>query len=439
MLYKILISLLLLPIYLSANLSPKNVMTSSCLQSYQQAYQSHKTHKAFSYAREAETGTDRCGWGYGNATIEEAKKAAMKQCTEHQLNAECKIVDIDGKFIAKEGDFSYVTPPDNTPLTTTQKEALLKEAKALILGNCLPFFEGYLQDSGYKAFAYSLDSDGKYACGKTYKNNTRIASQKGSIQGCQNNKRKRGAQTPKSPCKIYAQGNKILLKASDFHIALRDTKEDYIEAIFRGNLQKIKNYVVEGMDVNAASKDGMTPLFVAAGKNDEAFFHALISKGASIKHQAKDSSSLLIAATLGQNPNIVRYLLDKGLDINAKGRDGNTALHTALMTLNTYLASVLMQEGADADIKNDKGLSGYDIAKKWKIDLDTYKKLDPFEKDDDGETPLFLAATDNDIEKVKTLLTLGADKSIKNKKGQTVYESVKDDKFVKKEVKALLK
>jgi len=47
---------------LQADMLPKNVLASNCLQDYKNNYLSKKTHKAFVYAREKDTGKDRCNW-----------------------------------------------------------------------------------------------------------------------------------------------------------------------------------------------------------------------------------------------------------------------------------------------------------------------------------------------------------------------------------------
>lgn len=464
-------------------MQPEQVLAKNCLNSYKNSYLEQKEHKAFVYARESDTGKDRCGWGYGYATVEEARNGAMKQCADFQLNAECKIIDVDGVYLVKSGDFSPITPPDNTLLTEAEEEQLLEEARSLIRGNCLPFFKDYLKDKGHKVFAYSLDADGKYACGKTYQHTTLIAAQNGAIKGCQDNKNQRGNMKPKSPCKHYAQGNKILLTQKDFGMvlvpksnrylsseeyseylskakeiisdgpcvfqmkyylrskehaayylaqdengvqacgrsedaftptvakanasqkceamvkkkklkatcklvaanfdfiakaedfALKESLKDYTNAINQGNLAKIKHYINAGYDVNLSTEqDGMSPLFAAAAKKSEALFFELVNKQADLNHKAKDGSSLLHAAALGGNTKILKYLLAHGLDIDAKGREGNTALHAALGLLNTDVVKVLMQEGADANIQNDKGISAYAVAQKWKIDLDSYKR-----------------------------------------------------------------
>jgi len=601
--------LLLLPLLLQATVNPENVLAGSCLKDYQNAYQKLKTHKAFVYAREEKTGKDRCSWNYGSDTPENAKKSALKNCRKYQLNAECKVVDIDGNYLVKKGDFSYIEPVPKLTLSDDEKKRLMKEAETLILGNCLPFFKKHLLKKAHKAFAYSLDADGKYACGESSGGSVFISSKRIAISACQRNKQERGKNKPKSECKIYAENNKIVLSPSDFNVKiikksqktlsskeykklldkakeiinegpclyqmkyyLRDSehkayylandlkkhkqacgrdenafspkiakqnalkkceahvkklklnaicklyavnldfvgksedfgikkgKEDYREAIYKGNVVKIKKYIAEGMDVNAiSSKDGITPIFVAAAKGDKEFFDDLIKRGANIKHRAEDGSSVLIASIFGGNVNIIRFLLKKGLDVNLKGFEGNTALHIALTKFNPYIAGILIRKGADANIKNDKGISAYDLAKTWRVDLDEMRTLDAKKPDHDGTYPLFYAAKNADVEgikelvaqkadlnkvdesgysalqfahidvmemlvelgtdidhqdkygdtalmsnvteeeEVKLLLKLGANKNLKNSYGETAYDKAQGVNFLSPEVKALLK
>ncbi len=612
MLKKLLVFIFLFPLLSGAAPAPESILNSTCLNYYQTKYKTLKQHKAFVYAREKDTGKDRCQWHYGADTVENAKKAALKACAKQQLNAECLIVDADDKYLVKKGDFSLIVPVDKTPLSDTQKEALINQAKAIVRGNCLVFYKGYLKDAEHRVFAYSLDPDGKYACGKSFGNNLK-SLKLSALKACNTNKKNRGLNAPKSECKVYAVNKEILLGASDFGVTItpksdnylsseeysdylnqakeiinegpclfqfkyylrgsqhqafylaNDKKgkqacgraedaftpeiaskealkncqasvkkkklkadcklyaknfkiigkpqdfgivmgeEDYRNAIFKGNLVKIKKYVEKGFDVNLTAKDGMSPLFITAIKGDDEFFFKLLDKGANLKHKSKDGSSLLIAATLGENVSIIRYLLAEGFDVNAQGVKGNTALHTAFKVFNSYLIALFMQEGADATIKNDEGKSGYDLAKKLKVNLDELKKLDskhirngctplfyaakegdivgirklfaqgadmnvvcddgmsPLSlaknneklikeliklgadvnaQDEEGETPLMYASSfdmKDALSKSKLLLSLGADKSLKDKTGKTAYQRIKDNKSASDELKALLK
>jgi len=605
--------LILLSSSVFAELKPENVLARSCLDYYNNKYLNKKQHQAFVYAREAKTDKDRCNWANGYKTAQEAIDSAMKGCRSRVLNAECKLVSSDGVFKAKEGDFTFLEPLDDSTLSDNQKKKLKEEAKNIVLGNCLPFFDKFLEAKGHKSFGYSIDANGDYACGYSYKNQTKNASERQAIKSCNDNKLKRGKNAPKSACKVYANNKKILLKANDFGIklspksdkylssneykthleqakvmiddgaclmqykyylrgsqhqayffakskkgkqacgrvenaftldiakqkakkrceemlkknkikadckpfaenfklvaklgdfGLKEGVEDFKQAISKTNIAKVKEYIDKGYDIHTQTdKDNVTAIFVAAIKGDESLFFKLIDKGANIKHKGKQGGTLLLAAAGGGSPKIVRYLLNKGLDVNATGSRNMTPLGVSLGMLNPYIAAILMRAGADANIKDEDGLSPYDFAKKWKLDLDAMKNINYKEKDnedfyplfdavkyadeemieklikgganvnkvtkydmspisisdkenitrllvklgadinaqdDEGKTPLMEAAEFgiNIIPKVKLLLSLGADKSIKNNKGQTAYDLRMEQKNVSEELKALLK
>jgi hypothetical protein len=441
---------------------------------------SKKNHKAFVYAREKDTDIDRCNWAYGHTNSKDAIESAMKGCQSYVLNAECIVVDIDGDFSVKEGQFTPIEPVDDRPLSKQEKKSLEEEAKKVIRGNCLPFFtKNYLDAKGHKSFAYSVDKNGYYACGYAYKSPTKNSSDKIAIDSCEKNKAKRGKKRPKTPCKVYAVAHTILLKPKDFgvtsiqkkkiflsskeynkrlnqakrfiddgacllqmkyylrgeqeqafYFAKSDGKQacgrydsalaldaakseaknrceamakrrgikkeckliaenfeivtkesdfkekkilNYEEALHKGNIEQLKDFISKGHDPNTQTKkDGITALFVAAGKGDREFFLWLIKKGANINHIAKDKSTLLHAAVLGKNIEITKYLLDKGLDINAKGFDGMTPLHVSMSMLDMDMVKLLLQRGADPKIKDDKGRVVADMFKGLKLNLDEF-------------------------------------------------------------------
>jgi len=109
-----------------ADMKPETVLTQNCLNNYKNTYLSHKNHKAFVYARENETGKDRCNWAYGYDNMEEAIDSAMKGCQSYVLNAECIVVDTEGTFEVKEGLFTTLTPVDDVALSTEQIDTLMK-------------------------------------------------------------------------------------------------------------------------------------------------------------------------------------------------------------------------------------------------------------------------------------------------------------------------
>jgi len=132
--------LTLLTLYTYADMRVQEVLGVDCLKSYKDIYLPAKNHKAFIYAREKDTDKDRCVWWFGVSSLDEAIKGSMKKCQTYMLNAECMLVDTEGVFKVKDGTFTPINPPDDTPLSKDEKEILVKKAKNFILGNCYPFF-----------------------------------------------------------------------------------------------------------------------------------------------------------------------------------------------------------------------------------------------------------------------------------------------------------
>jgi len=237
--------LLIYTLFLHANMLPQNVLGKNCLK-YYHSYEGQSEHNAFVYAREKETGKDRCNWAYGYATVEEAIDSAMKNCQSFTLNAECKLLYTDGVFNVEDGAFTSLTPVDATPLSKEEISSRMEEAKAVILGNCLPFFEKFLHVDEHKSFAYSVDANRHYACGYSYRNQTEKTSKKQAIKSCNDNKVKRGNKAPISECKVYATNKKILLIAKDYDLkplpkAIKLTPEAYDKKLKQANMF-IKNW-----------------------------------------------------------------------------------------------------------------------------------------------------------------------------------------------------
>lgn len=411
----ILVGLFLSP-FVQAEQAAEDTIYKDCLSYYQGTYSALTDQKAYAYARDDANGVDSCAWSHGQTSTEKANSEALKTCSQKDLDAKCQIIDSNGKWTAKKGDFSVLKKPDS-PLDQSKIDAQMKVAKETIKGNCLPFFKQHLEADGHKAFGYALSDNGDYACGRTYSNQAPEVAEKGAVEGCEQNKAKRGTKVPKSKCLVFAKGNKIVLTVNDF--GSEKSVSDFKHAIFKGDSSRIKWYVNAGFDPDTRSKDGTTPLFIAAAKADEEFFYQLIDKGANIKVLADDQSNLLIAAVMGESINLVRYLIGKGQDVNKPAREGNTSLHVAFSKLNTYIVGVLIQEGADPTIANIDGDTGQSIAKRWKLDLDGLKVLDVKKRDRDGWTALMLAAVKNDRAGLKKLIAKSADVNTTDRHGST--------------------
>ena len=130
----------------------------------------------------------------------------------------------------------------------------------------------------------------------------------------------------------------------------------------------IKFLVSEGADIQAKTKDGFTPLHIAANTKDIALVQFLVSQGADVN--AKDDhgkTPLFWAAVLG-NWETAQFLISEGADINTKTEDGYTLLHwmvsggRKLQMATLEEIQYIVSQGANVNAKNNHGKTPLDIA-----------------------------------------------------------------------------
>lgn len=131
----------------------------------------------------------------------------------------------------------------------------------------------------------------------------------------------------------------------------------------KNRIEVSSDLIEAGADVNAATKDGVTPLFGAVGKKAFECAQLLLEQGASCESKVSDVTILHLAAS--ENSKLVSLLLEKGKCfsfINSLDKDGDTPLHLAVMKGKSKSVSVLLSAGADPSIRNLLGKTPLDIA-----------------------------------------------------------------------------
>ena len=166
---------------------------------------------------------------------------------------------------------------------------------------------------------------------------------------------------------------------------------DIWTAAYDGDIQAVKQHLVDGTDVNAKDDDGWTPLQDAATFGHKEIVELLITKGADVNAKTEEGETPLHTAVSNDHKEIIELLIKEGADVNAVAMDDVFSDQTPLDAANKY------NQGAVAVLLRKYG-------GKTCVELEA----------------LIDSAKKGDIEGIKQHLAAGGDVSFRNKNGDTM-------------------
>ena len=170
-----------------------------------------------------------------------------------------------------------------------------------------------------------------------------------------------------------------------------------LNAISEGNYEMVVFMIDKGVDINAGTNSGWTPLMEAADAGEYEIAELLLEKGAEINALSEAGiTPLMIAASEGETE-LVRLLLSRGADKDVKTRNGATAFFHAVGEGQEETVKLFIAEGADVN------------------DLSYHL------------TPLMLAITEGEHDLIRLLLDRGADVNLKHPRNQLTAIQVAAD------------
>lgn len=131
--------------------------------------------------------------------------------------------------------------------------------------------------------------------------------------------------------------------------------------------------ISNGAKVNAKADSGMTPLHMAMSSTEAASL--LINGGAEVNAKSNYGETPLHRAASHNSIGAASLLINSGAEVNAKDSDGETPLHTAAHNKMSEMAALLINNGAEVNVKNDDGITPMDIAAIHKNDRETQSIL----------------------------------------------------------------
>lgn len=142
------------------------------------------------------------------------------------------------------------------------------------------------------------------------------------------------------------------------------TKEELlIYTAHIGYIEKTKELLNQGVDVNTVSNIGMTPLMMAVLRRKLEMVKFLITHEANIdaKRPEFGQTALMWAANGGQEQ-MVQFLVEQGADINMQDEKGWTALMWAARRGSSAVINVLLAANANPHLTNHNGETALSLA-----------------------------------------------------------------------------
>ena len=184
-----------------------------------------------------------------------------------------------------------------------------------------------------------------------------------------------------------------------------DGYDELMNAVSKGDMKALEKLIKDDTDLNKQYSK-ITPLGLAAARNDKEIVKFLVEKGADINLEDGYGYTPLIIAMKYRNLTLAKDIIDLKPDLNAIcSATGDTPLTYLVREVwfGTDVCYYLIKNGADINKKNK-----------------------------DGDTPLIVAVENvvGSYGMLGVLINMGADYNIKNKEGQTAMDIVieKDDK-----------
>ena len=205
-----------------------------------------------------------------------------------------------------------------------------------------------------------------------------------------------------------------------------------------GNLKRVKKLIKRGYDINKKDEYGNTPLHVSLDHERLMCSFYLIKKGANINKKNKLKHLPLHFASRCDNIELIKKLVTKS-NINKKDRYGQTPIIFAASNFRINIIEELIKYGAKVNTKDVDGNTPLhnacysvegDILISPSIIIDIIRKFVTYivinEKNNEGDTPLLIAAKNHNLVAVKELIKCGADTYIKNNLNFSFSDYLKD-------------
>jgi len=134
------------------------------------------------------------------------------------------------------------------------------------------------------------------------------------------------------------------------------------QAIFDGDIEKVKSFLSDGVDINSRNRQNWTPLHTAINQKNKEIIQLFLDKNADVNLLSNQGETPMHFAVKSGQKDIVELLIAKGADVNIVDIRSENALSLSRKGGHTEITELLLTHGAkepslvmNEDRLNDRG------------------------------------------------------------------------------------
>ncbi|TMS23139.1 Ankyrin-1 [Larimichthys crocea] len=141
-----------------------------------------------------------------------------------------------------------------------------------------------------------------------------------------------------------------------------DSNTSFLRAARAGNIDKVLDFLKNGVDISTCNQNGLNALHLAAKEGHTDLVEELLERGAPVDSSTKKGNTALHIASLAGQKEVVRLLVKRGADINSQSQNGFTPLYMAAQESHLEVVRYLLENDGNQSIATEDGFTPLAIA-----------------------------------------------------------------------------
>ncbi|XP_030277472.1 ankyrin-2 isoform X3 [Sparus aurata] len=141
-----------------------------------------------------------------------------------------------------------------------------------------------------------------------------------------------------------------------------DSNTSFLRAARAGNIDKVLDFLKNGVDISTCNQNGLNALHLAAKEGHKDLVEELLERGAPVDSSTKKGNTALHIASLAGQKEVVRLLVKRGANINSQSQNGFTPLYMAAQESHLEVVRYLLENEGNQSIATEDGFTPLAIA-----------------------------------------------------------------------------